>query len=410
MAPKELRLVCPSCRARLTADVRTQTILAWQPAASGSPRAQQREGEDAWRRAHERVADLGERSRDRFEAALAKERERAGDLDEVYDEVRGAAVEDDPFEAALARVRERDAHLEDGTGADGTVAHGAQPPTGAAGAAAARRDPAEPLLTPFSDAWIRRLVAADRASLEARTRGLATWEHRRPSWGAHAIGPAVAALGPGYGSVFGVERASDDELDRVLTLAAGHPSTVAQLAPTADHAEQARRLLARGWRPDALDAVFWRDLGRAIERQPRAACVRRVRAGDLESWCRTLVRALGLSTDDDQRRAQRMAHEFEGAGWQLFLSSDDGQDVAAAALFVDGDVAVMGLAATCEDQRGRGHQKALIEARLHAAVDAGAKVAVSLPEMRGPSQSATCANGFSLAYHQSLWVPPATDS
>jgi len=398
MPPKELRLECPACRARLVADVRTAKVLSWQPARSGSPRAKEREGDDAWYRAQRRVSDRHDRGEDRFEAALAKERLRAGDLDARYDEVE--AAEPDPFEAALSRVRDRDARLA------GVPSDAPDDAAGRSAAPASRTGVDFP--APFSDDWIRRLSHGERAALVARTRALGAWEHADTAWGAHEFGALVVALGPGYGDAFGIEAASEGELDHALALAAAHPPTAARLLPTADHAAHAERLLARDWRPDDLDAVFWRDLALPIERQLRGASVRRALPGDLESWRRTLVRALELPLDDEQRRPERLAHEFGEEGWRLFLSSDDGEDVAAAALFLDGDVAVMGMAATLPEHRGRGHQKALVAARLEAAVEAGARVAISLPEMRGPSQSATQANGFSLAYHQTLWVPRAT--
>lgn len=391
MAPKELRLTCPSCRARLTADVRTASVLSWQPQGSGSPRVKDAEAEAAWDLAQRRVAGRNERGEDRFEAALAKERDREVDLDEHYEEVRPEA-DADPFEAALSRVRERDDRM-------AGRAHVARPPSAPDDAS-----------VPFTDAWIGHLSRAERAAMVARTSALARWERAGPGWGAHAFGPAVVTIGPGYGGVFDVERASDDELGRALARAASHPGTTAQLLPLADAARHAQRLLGLGWRPSDADAVFWRDLSVPIETQLRHGSTRRARPGDLESWRRTLIRALGLSADDEQRRPERLAHEFGGEGWQLFLSADDGEDVAAAALFVAGEVAVMGQAATLPEHRGRGHQKALIEARLRASVEAGATIAISLPEMRGPSQFATQANGFALAYHQSLWVPPATDA
>lgn len=403
MASKELRIDCPACRARLVADVRTEKVLSWQPAGSGSPRSKAREGDDAWQRAQERVEGRHARGQDRFEAALAKERDRELDLDERYDEVRPVA-DDDPFDAALARVRARDDRLagrppvarDDDRDATDPASHGELAPHSDA--------------APHTDPWIESLSAADRATLVSRTSSLAGWERAEPDWGAHRFGAAVVTVGPGYGGVFDVERATDEQLDAALAFAAPRPGMSAQLLPLSDQARHAARLLARGWRPTDADAVFWRDLAEPIETQLRHGSTRRALPGDLESWRRTLIRALGLSADDEQRRPERLAHEFGGEGWQLFCSSDEGEDVAAAALFVAGPVAVMGQAATLPEHRGRGHQKALIEARLRAAVAAGARIAISLPEMRGPSQSATRANGFVLAYHQQLWVPPATDA
>ncbi|QDU86097.1 hypothetical protein Pla163_32460 [Planctomycetes bacterium Pla163] len=376
MASKELRLECPSCRARLTADVLTQKVVAWQPAGSATPFTREADLADDWARAARRVEERHGRGVDRFEAALSKEQERANDLDALFARSK-AQREVDPDAIGARRAR---------------------------GFAPDSDDPA-----PHTDAWIERLAQAERAALAARARGLAGWEHRDPSWGFFEYGSIGLAVGPGYTEAFGLEGASDSELDAALRHAARHPEPTVRLLPVADFEQNAERLHRRGWRVAGLDAVFWRDLTLPIEATPRRSAVRRALGGDLESWRRTLIRALELAADDEQRRPERLAHEFDDPAWQLFLSSDEGQDVAAAASWIEGPVAVMAQAATQVDQRGRGHQQALIEARLRAAAEAGATTAISLPEMRGPSQSATRSQGFTLAYHQSLWVPPATD-
>jgi hypothetical protein len=376
MASKELRLECPSCRARLTADVLTQKVVAWQPAGTASPFSREADLADDWARAARRVEERHGRGVDRFEAALSKEQERANDLDALFAKSKEQR-EVDPDAVAARRAR------------------GFAPGSDEA--------------APHTDAWIERLAAAERAALTARARGLAGWDRGDPSWGFFEYGSIGLAVGPGYTEAYGLEGASDADLDAALDHAARHPEPAVRLLPVAGFDERAERLRRRGWRIAALDAVFWRDLTTPIDATPRRGSVRRALGGDLESWRRTLIRALELVADDEQRRPERLAHEFGDPSWQLFVSGDEGQDVAAAASWIDGSVAVMAQAATQFDQRGRGHQQALIEARLRAAAEAGATIAISLPEMRGPSHSATRSRGFALAYHQSLWVPPATE-
>lgn len=380
MASKELRLECPSCRARLTADVRTEQVVTWQPAANTTPFSRSLDGtdtalDDDWTRAAQRVQERHGRGTDRFEAALSKEQERSDDLDALFAQSGSTGV--DPEEVAARRAR------------------GFEPGSD---------EPA-----PHTDAWIERLAAAERATLAVRARGLEQWDGRDPSWGLFEFGSVGLAVGPGYNELFGLEGADDADLATALERARERIAPAARLLPIGSFGQLAERMGHHGWRPEEIGAVYWRDLTVPIDATPRRASVRRAVGGDLESWRRTLIRALGLAADDEQRRPERLAHEFGDPSWQLFLSADEGQDVAAAAMWIAGPVAVMAQAATQVDQRGRGHQKALIEVRLRAAAEAGATIAISLPEMRGPSQSATRSQGFVLAYHQSLWVPPATN-
>lgn len=64
-------------------------------------------------------------------------------------------------------------------------------------------------------------------------------------------------------------------------------------------------------------------------------------------------------------------------GWRCYLACDRDVPVGTAALFLDGDVAWLGAAATLPTQRRRGGQRALIARRIADASAAGAKVLVS---------------------------------
>jgi ribosomal protein S18 acetylase RimI-like enzyme len=362
MNAKELRCECPACRARLVIDVRSEKVVAWQaPERSSLGRRTtdaERAADDEWSRAAKRVAERGERSTDRFEAALAKEALREKDLDDLFAPGRGA----------------RPAHA----------------PTAA-----------DELPRAFSDEWFRFLARGECDLLTARACGASGVA------GVKFCGPGRLVHTRGICELFDLEGTSDAELDELLAAArraaaqhAGAPT--ARVLPLAEAGALQRRLAARGFVPDALDPVFVRELD---DLPPVPGHVRVAASGDFDAWCRVASYSGG-----DEGRTERIAtlrKQFADGRFTLFLARDGGEAVAAGALFVHDGLAVMAYACTLPEQRGRGHQRALIAARLAAAKSAGARLVVSLPEVRGPSQSATVACGFRLAFHQALWVPRA---
>ncbi|MEZ5977329.1 MAG: hypothetical protein R3F34_03825 [Planctomycetota bacterium] len=361
MSAKELRTDCPSCRARLTVDVRTEKVVGWRSADDGRGGGRAGVDDDDWSRAVSRAQGREGRGRDRFEAALAKQTARERDLDDLFDRA-----------ATRAGGRDRD-----------FPGLGARP-----------KEATPPRDRPWSDAWVRRLSRAELATLGARVRGA--------GGDVLEFGAARAAIGDGIAELFDVDLADDGDLARALEATALVENATARTLPMPGTAAVAARLLAHGWVPTDLDPVYFHDL-RDLPPAPRT--VRPAEAGDLDAWSRIVSRAHGVPDDERETHVARIAAQFGGAGWQLFLARDEGEDVAAAAMRAEDGVAVLAMAATLPDRRGCGHQRDLIRARLHAAVAAGCDVATSLPEPRGPSQSATERCGFALAFHQLLWVP-----
>jgi hypothetical protein len=350
MSAKELRLECPACRARLAIDVRTEKVVTWQtperPGRGGRPDVD----EDQWTRAAKRVAERGERSQDRFEAALAKEARRTRDLDDLF---AGGRSDGGPT-AATAQV------------------HGAWPDE-------------------HTDAWYARLdaalaaVDAARAGARVESRGGARLARR-------ADGCELSGLAP----------ASEAELEALLAAVGDGPAR-ARVAPGADAARVQQRLAAHGFAPAGLEPVLVHRLDElpSVPGHARAAA-----RGDFEAWCRVAAEGEG-----DAGRASRLAalrSDFAGEAWRLFVARDRGEVVAAAALLLVGDVAVLAHAATVPEQRGRGHLRALVAAQLAAAAAAGARLAVArLAVARGEpalaALRASLAQGLRLAYHEAHW-------
>ena len=97
------------------------------------------------------------------------------------------------------------------------------------------------------------------------------------------------------------------------------------------------------------------------------------------------------------------------AGWSYYLALDRGRAVAAAAMFVDGDLAWLGKAGTIESDRGRGAQSALLSARVRDGLGTGVRTFAmetgpDWPDRpRGSLRNAARA-GFRPAYERPSWV------
>jgi GNAT superfamily N-acetyltransferase len=96
-----------------------------------------------------------------------------------------------------------------------------------------------------------------------------------------------------------------------------------------------------------------------------------------------------------------------GPGWQSFLAWDGDRPAACGALYVDGDVAWLGMGATRPAYRGRGAQAALLAARLRRARELGALQAASETDLDGVSSRNLVRAGFQRAYTRTHWHSPA---
>jgi GNAT superfamily N-acetyltransferase len=107
--------------------------------------------------------------------------------------------------------------------------------------------------------------------------------------------------------------------------------------------------------------------------------------------------------------ATLLAPSVRRPGWQHFGSFDGDRLVGAGALFIHGDAAWLGAAATAATHRGRGAQSALIATRVNAARKAGCRwiaveTAADTPEKPNPSTHNLRRLGFRDLYERPNWV------
>ena len=104
---------------------------------------------------------------------------------------------------------------------------------------------------------------------------------------------------------------------------------------------------------------------------------------------------------------------FAGApGFTCFVAWDGDEPAACATLYVEGEIAWLGIAVTRPEFRGRGAQRALISARIEAARAAGARRLATetgerVPDKPDQSYRNILRAGFREAYLTPNWQSPA---
>ena len=86
-----------------------------------------------------------------------------------------------------------------------------------------------------------------------------------------------------------------------------------------------------------------------------------------------------------------------------FLAALDDQPIAAGALSIAGDVALLAGASTIPSARRQGAQLALLEARLRYAATQGCTVAMMVTQPGSGSQRNAERHGFRIAYTRTKW-------
>jgi GNAT superfamily N-acetyltransferase len=200
-------------------------------------------------------------------------------------------------------------------------------------------------------------------------------------------GIAAAEVG---GATCTVVRAADaglSMLNRTIGLGAGAPATEQALDETAawfdaHGAEQYVSLLpesrppelrgwlaARGFEEAWAWTWFTRRPDAADEPQARVR-VAQVGAEQADVFGEIVAGAFGFPDWIGAWLAALPGREC----WQAFLAADGEEPAGAAATFMHGDAAYLSFGAVRPEHRGKGAQRALLAARVHAAADAGCRL------------------------------------
>jgi N-acetylglutamate synthase-like GNAT family acetyltransferase len=107
---------------------------------------------------------------------------------------------------------------------------------------------------------------------------------------------------------------------------------------------------------------------------------------------------VGQAFDLTQAEAEIMAHLIDRPRWRVFVAELNGEIAGVASMFIDGSMAYLAVAATRPEFRRNGAQRALLHARIEAAVAAGCDYVTT--ETGFP----LTADEPSPSYHNMLWA------
>jgi GNAT superfamily N-acetyltransferase len=202
------------------------------------------------------------------------------------------------------------------------------------------------------------------------------------------------------------QTAAGTDLDRIEAFFRQRGAPVLhEVSPLADKAVMPL-LCARGYQPVELTSVMYLPLaGRPAPDLPRNENIRTrmIEEPDQEIWARTSLEGWkGLvEFDDILLDLMRMVAGVEGG--KRFLAELEGRPIAAGALNIDDEVALLAGASTIPEARSQGAQRALLEARLRYAAEAGCVLAMMGAEPGSASQRNAERQGFRIAYTRVKW-------
>jgi GNAT superfamily N-acetyltransferase len=230
--------------------------------------------------------------------------------------------------------------------------------------------------------WLRssaQLIAEDsNGALLLASRGIPHWLFNR-----------VIGLGE---QCIATDSHIDEIMDRYWNLGIAHYWV--HVGPYAQPARLSRVLQQHGLKPYRRSWVKMMRPARRVSLARSEVTVRRAHLDDAYQ----IASILGSAFDLPQRGAELLSHLIDRLRWTLFVAELENQIVAAAGLFMDGNVAYLAFAATREAYQRRGAQRALMQARINFACDAG------YPWIATETAFPLAADEPSPSYHNMLWA------
>jgi GNAT superfamily N-acetyltransferase len=198
--------------------------------------------------------------------------------------------------------------------------------------------------------------------------------------------------------------ADDSVLDAVVAHYAGQGTGFAvNLCPFAEPAHLGDALTRRGLATFFHHLKWMRGPGPAP--LPTRGAPRVEPTRDAALWSALAEAAFGF----EPAHAAWSSRTVGRAGWTHFVAHDGPEPIALGSLFVQGELAWLGGAATLESHRRRGAHGALVAARMTAAFAQGARMltldtAPDLPALPGEARRNAERAGFLVAYERPSWI------
>lgn len=173
--------------------------------------------------------------------------------------------------------------------------------------------------------------------------------------------------------------------------------------------ELSARLAERGYRPVEMATLLVRPLDEEAEshEEPSALRARVARPEEAATWIETSVAGWSAHADIAAKIRDVATVAFSNPSLVSYLVERGGEPIATASLGIHEDVALLAGASTVAAERGRGAQRALLDARLAEAKRRGCKMAVMGAEPGSGSQRNAERNGFRVAYTRTKWRLPS---
>ena len=178
-----------------------------------------------------------------------------------------------------------------------------------------------------------------------------------------------------------------------------------EISPLAD-ADLFGLLNRRGYRPVEFTNVLFLPLeGRPLPSRPPNERIRVRLTGEEEwqLWANTAVEGWSEFEELGEELPELMEIGAKNRDARTFLAELDGRAIAAASLFVQEGVGLLGGACTIPDARKQGAQAALLDSRLRFAADHGCDLAMMCALPGSTSQRNAERQGFRIAYTRTKW-------
>jgi hypothetical protein len=201
--------------------------------------------------------------------------------------------------------------------------------------------------------------------------------------------------------VFGIPSAAEfDELEDFFSrLAAPVHHEVSPIAPP----EVVGVLVDRGYIPVEMSTVLVRPTADPVMGSPRAT-VRLIGAGEGSLWSETAAEGWGSESAELAAFIETFGRILtQATNVHCFLAELDGRPVAAGALSISGNTALLAGASTVPSARRQGAQLALLAARLEYASSRGVDLAMMVAQPGSGSQRNAERQGFRTAYTRTKW-------
>lgn len=177
-----------------------------------------------------------------------------------------------------------------------------------------------------------------------------------------------------------------------------------EVCPLAD-ASLFQHFRERGYQAIEFSNVLYRPISVGLRLDaPRneSLSVRHVKNNEVDLWAATALEGWSEFTEvaDFMLELNRVMAE---SGSLLFIAELDGKAIAAGAMTIAGDVALLAGASTIPSARRLGAQNALLEERLRFAAARGCTIAMMVTLPGSGSQRNAERHGFRIAYTRTKW-------